>query len=83
MTGGPATRRLDRLTWPDVRDAAVRGAAVVLPVGATEQHGYHLPLNTDAVLAERLALAVAQDVGSAGRPADRLRLPLAAAVRRR
>jgi creatinine amidohydrolase len=58
--------RLDRrphhladLTWPEVDAAAQRGAAVVLPVGATEQHGHHLPLCTDATLAERLALEVA------------------------
>ena len=39
--------------------AAQRGAAVILPVGATEQHGHHLPLCTDAALAEHLALEVA------------------------
>lgn len=52
-------RHLADLTWPEVDAAAQRGAAVILPVGATEQHGYHLPLCTDATLAERLALEVA------------------------
>jgi creatinine amidohydrolase len=52
-------RHLAELTWPEVDAAAQRGAAVILPVGATEQHGYHLPLCTDATLAERLALEVA------------------------
>ncbi len=47
------------LTWHEVRDAAARGAGVVVPVGATEQHGPHLPLSTDAVLASELARAVA------------------------
>lgn len=69
MTGALATsngartdrrlRQLCDLTWPEVDAAARRGAAVILPVGATEQHGHHLPLCTDAVLAERLALEVA------------------------
>ena len=52
-------RRLAELTWPEIRDAAARGAGVVVPVGSTEQHGYHLPLCTDVVLPEQLALAVA------------------------
>lgn len=53
------TRRFDELTWPEVRDAAERGAGVVVPVGSTEQHGHHLPLCTDVVLPTELALAVA------------------------
>ncbi len=52
-------RQLADLTWPEVTAAAHRGAGVILPVGATEQHGHHLPLCTDATLAERLALEVA------------------------
>lgn len=60
MTGADR-RRLAHLTWPEVRDAAARGTVVILPVGATEQHGHHLPLNTDVVLPEQLALAVALD----------------------
>ena len=55
-----AGRLLDQLTWPEVRDAAARGAGVIVPVGATEQHGPHLPLSTDALLATELALAVAE-----------------------
>lgn len=55
-------RRLAELTWPEIRDAAARGAGVVVPVGATEQHGYHLPLCTDVVLSEQLALAVAESL---------------------
>ncbi len=53
------TRLFAELTWPEVRDAAARGAGVIVPVGSTEQHGPHLPLNTDAVLPTELGLAVA------------------------
>ncbi len=56
---GVPSRHLADLTWPEVDVAARRGAAVILPVGATEQHGHHMSLSTDAVLAERLALEVA------------------------
>ncbi len=54
--------RLDRLTWPEV--AAVAGRSLlVVPVGSTEQHGPHLPLATDLVIAAALAdrLAAARD----------------------
>ncbi len=56
------TRRLAEMTWPDVAAAVAAGATtVILPLGATEQHGHHLPLGTDtfraAALADRLAEA--------------------------
>nr|WP_309100000.1 creatininase family protein [Fredinandcohnia onubensis] len=34
---------------------------VIIPVGATEQHGPHLPLNTDADLGNHIALSMAQN----------------------
>jgi mycofactocin precursor peptide peptidase len=47
------------LAWPEVAAAAQRGAVLAIPVGATEQHGPHLPLSTDTdiatALCERLA----------------------------
>jgi creatinine amidohydrolase len=53
------TRYLAEATWPEVEEAIRRGAGVLLPVGSTEQHGYHLPLATDVILPTELALAVA------------------------
>lgn len=54
------SRRLSEMAWPEVAEAVESGATtVILPLGATEQHGPHLPLGTDTVraaaLAERLA----------------------------
>src|SRR5262245_2881256 len=47
------------LAWPDVADRAAAGAVLAIPIGATEQHGPHLPLSTDTdiavVLCRRLA----------------------------
>ena len=40
------------LTWPEVRARAERGAVIVIPVAAIEQHGSHLPIDTDNVLVE-------------------------------
>jgi creatinine amidohydrolase len=39
------------------------GAIVLLPVGAIEQHGPHLPLGTDALLAGEMARRAAAEVG--------------------
>jgi creatinine amidohydrolase len=43
--------------WPDMRDALAAGKPVVaiLPCGATEAHGPHLPLNTDVIISETMA----------------------------
>ena len=40
-------------------------ALVVLPVGACEQHGPHLPTGTDHVIVERVAVAAAERVAGA------------------
>ncbi len=46
---------LGSLTWPEVEKRAGEGAGLVVPLGATEQHGPHLGLNTDTRIAEALA----------------------------
>jgi creatinine amidohydrolase len=38
------------LTWPELDEAARRRPVVVIPVGSMEQHGPHLPLDTDNFL---------------------------------
>ena len=47
----PARSWLD-LTTDDCRDGALRDAVAVLPVAAVEQHGPHLPLGTDTIIAQ-------------------------------
>jgi creatinine amidohydrolase len=49
----------DRASWPDIEAAIANGLIAVLPVGALEQHGAHLPLTTDTVLASGVARGVA------------------------
>ncbi len=48
--------RYDRLTWPQMKDAIAEQPCVLLPTGAIEQHGPHLPLDVDAFLAHRVCL---------------------------
>ena len=55
-----AATELDRLTWPEVREQLQAGRdTVVMALGATEQHGRHMPLATDALLGDHLARLVA------------------------
>ncbi len=46
--------RYHRLTWPEMNAAIARQPVVILPTGSTEQHGRHLPLDTDAFLTESI-----------------------------
>lgn len=60
--------RLADATWTDVRDLVARApdAIVLLPVGAIEAHGPHLPLATDVVIAEGLARRAAAALEARG-----------------
>jgi creatinine amidohydrolase len=60
-TGTPV--RWDELTWPEAGEAAARLDAVLIPVGATEQHGPHLPLAVDTRICEAVALSVSALTG--------------------
>ena len=63
--------RLEQMTWPEVGEAASAGRVVLQPLGAIEQHGPHLPVDTDNVIAVALCLAAAES-----RPADYVVAPL-------
>ena len=60
---------LSTATWPEAGDAFRRGLIVVLPVGAQEQHGAHLPLATDTTLAAGVARRLAIAIGGGLLPA--------------
>lgn len=52
--------RLVDMTWPEVAAAVAAGATTLIwPLGATEQHGPHLPLATDTIRARALAVRLA------------------------
>lgn len=53
---------LGLLTSPEASARLIGGVAIV-PVGAVEQHGPHLPLDTDIFLASSVALEAAKRVG--------------------
>jgi creatinine amidohydrolase len=51
---------MTQMTWLAVREAARAGVPVVLPIGSTEQHGPHLPLDTDCAIPRAIALRAAE-----------------------
>jgi creatinine amidohydrolase len=57
----------DTATWPEA--AGARDRLVLLPFGATEQHGPHLPLSTDTTMAAGLARRLAAHLGGLLLPA--------------
>lgn len=56
MTSRAATEyRYEKLTWPEINDAVELGKVCVVPCGAVEQHGPHLPLDVDLVCPTEIA----------------------------
>jgi creatinine amidohydrolase len=50
----------DGLTWPEINEAVTAKKVVLLPVGSTEQHGHHLPLDVDNLLPRSVCLSAAR-----------------------
>ncbi|MFJ6621773.1 creatininase family protein [Kitasatospora sp. NPDC091335] len=70
MTARPSgPRLLTDLTSAQVADT-VRGRTVVWPIGAIEQHGPHLPLSVDLILAEAFATGIAKELDAFTLPAQ-------------
>lgn len=65
-TAGADSRRsyaIDRLPWPEVDRILRDDPRLILPVGALEQHGPHLPVGSNIVIARYVARAVSQRTG--------------------
>lgn len=61
-TKRPIRKPLARMTWPEAAEALRHDTVVVLPLGAAaKEHGPHLPLETDRLLAEALAAELGVD----------------------
>ena len=55
---------LQEMKWEEVRDHLQKDDVVIIPVGSTEQHGTHLPLGTDSMVAIALAEDAAKEAGA-------------------
>ena len=58
-----SSRDLSALRAPELPSALSKESIIVLPLGAIEQHGPHLPLNTDFVVADEVSRAAVNAVG--------------------
>jgi creatinine amidohydrolase len=54
------------LSWPEFQRRVAAGAPVFLPLGSTEQHGPHLPLDTDSTVASLVCEALAARLAADG-----------------
>jgi creatinine amidohydrolase len=60
----PISRRFAQLRAPQIDELLGERSILVQPLGAIEQHGPHLPLHTDLVIAEAVAAAAVEQVGA-------------------
>jgi creatinine amidohydrolase len=59
-SGSPPGRFIEDLTWPEAAAAFQADVPVVIPIGAmAKEHGHHLPMKTDWLLARALAEGIA------------------------
>ena len=54
--------RYEKLTWPEINDAVELGKVCIVPCGAVEQHGPHLPLDVDLVCPVGIARGAGQTI---------------------
>ena len=54
---------LDELSWTDVAAHLARDPRLIIPVGALEQHGPHLPLGANVLLARSIAVDLSREFG--------------------
>jgi len=63
VTSRAATEyRYEKLTWPEINDAVDLRKVCILPCGAVEQHGPHLPLDVDLVCPGGIANGAGQNL---------------------
>ncbi|MDP6467334.1 MAG: creatininase family protein [Pirellulaceae bacterium] len=65
--------RYEKLTWPEINDAIDLEQVCILPCGAVEQHGPHLPLDVDLVCPSGIARGAGEQI-----PEKMLVLPIVA-----
>lgn len=60
--------RWEHLTREEIRAFSQQGAIVLVPLGSIEQHGPHLPVGTDAMLAAYTCEKIAEELNRRGKP---------------
>lgn len=65
MPNVASARLIGELTYPEISKLLSASSILCLPIGSIEQHGPHLPLNTDVVLAEGMTRRIIARWGEA------------------
>lgn len=60
---GTTSLALDELSWIDAAAHLGRDPRLIIPVGALEQHGPHLPLGSNVLIARRIAIDLSARFG--------------------
>ncbi len=60
----PATVFLGEMTNPEVEEFLKKHHTIIIPTGATEQHGPHAPLLTDVLIPQEIARRAAPRIGA-------------------
>src|SRR5215218_4475482 len=68
MMPKPPTVFLGEMTNPELEAYLETGSTVIIPTGATEQHGPHAPLLTDVLIPNEIARRVAPQIGAVVAP---------------
>lgn len=55
--------KLEELTWKEVAEYLRSNRRLLVPIGTCEQHGLHLPLNADTLVAEGIAAYLSGETG--------------------
>lgn len=61
MAGTHTEFRYQKLSWPQINEAVEDERMIVIPVGSTEDHGPHLPLDVDQVIPETICEKTVRD----------------------
>src|SRR5690625_2422644 len=51
---------LPDMTWPEIKDALKTASIAIVPVGAQEQHGYHIAEGCDSYRAKEFSALLAE-----------------------
>lgn len=60
--------KMEEMTWPEIAQAISEKRPLIFIVGSVEQHGPHLPVNTDLVIPYEIALKLAACTGAVVAP---------------
>jgi len=62
MSRATTEYRYEKLTWPEINEAVAQNQVCIVPCGAVEQHGEHLPLDVDLVCPGGIARGVGEAI---------------------